>query len=52
MVRCYRSARAHGWSPAEISRYWEREVWPGSYVVDEERTAASLMLLHELLAAL
>jgi transposase len=32
--------------------YWAREVWPGSYVVDEERTAASLMLLHELLAAL
>ena len=52
MVRCYRSARAHGWSPTEIYRYRAREVWPGSYVVDEERTAASLMLLHELLAAL
>ncbi len=52
MVRCYRSARAHGWTPEEIYRYWQREVWPGGYVVDEERTAASLMLLAELVAAL
>lgn len=52
MVRCYRSARAHGWTPEEIYRYWQREVWPGGYVVDEERAAASLMLLAELVAAL
>lgn len=52
MVRCYRSALAHGWSPEEIYRYWQREVWPGGYVVDEERTAASLALLADLLDAL
>lgn len=52
MVRCYRSALAHGWTPGEIYRYWQREVWPGRYVVDEVRSAASLMLLAELVAAL
>ncbi|GBC87834.1 hypothetical protein HRbin12_01852 [bacterium HR12] len=52
MVRCYRSALAHGWTPEEIYRYWQREVWPQGYVVDEERSAASLMLLADLVAAL
>ncbi|GIV00236.1 MAG: hypothetical protein KatS3mg014_1851 [Actinomycetota bacterium] len=52
MVRCYRSALAHGWTPEEIYRYWQREVWPQGYVVGEERSAASLMLLADLVAAL
>ena len=52
IVRGYGSALERGWDAEEIYRYWGTEVWPGSYVVDEEREAQTLMLLHELVAVL
>ncbi len=52
IVRSYRSALDRGWTPSGIYRYWLREVWRGSYVVDDEREAESLFLLNELVAAL
>ena len=52
IVRGYGSALERGWTPEQIYRYWDHEVWPGSYVVDEEREAQTLVLLHELVAVL
>jgi hypothetical protein len=52
IVRGYGSALERGRDAEEIYRYWGTEVWPGSYVVDEEREAQTLMLLHELVAVL
>ena len=52
IVRGYRSALERAWTPAQIYAYWQREVWPRAYIVDEERSAESLYLLNELVAAL
>ena len=52
IVRGYRSALERAWDPAQIYAYWQREVWPRAYIVDEERPAESLFLLNELVAAL
>jgi len=52
IVRGYRSALERAWSPSQIYAYWQREVWPRAYIVDEERPAGSLLLLNELVAAL
>lgn len=52
IVRGHRSALERGWTPEDIYRYWRNEVWPGSYVVDGEREAQTLLLLHELVAVL
>jgi len=52
IVRGYRSALERAWSPTQIYAYWQREVWPRAYIVDEERPAQSLFLLNELVAAL
>jgi hypothetical protein len=51
IVRGHESAVRRGWSSEQVYAYWRSEVWPGQ-VVDEERTAGSLRLLLELLAAL
>jgi hypothetical protein len=52
IVRGYRSALERGWSNATIYRYWQDEVWRGSYTVDHEREAETLVLLRELVAVL
>lgn len=52
IVRGYRSALDRAWTPEQIYAYWQREVWPRAYLVDEERSAESLYLLNELVAAL
>jgi hypothetical protein len=52
VVRGYRSSLERGFTPATIYRYWQREVWRGSYTVDEERDAETLFLLHELVDVL
>lgn len=52
IVRGYRSALERGWSPADVYGYWQREVWRGSYTVDHERGAETLVLLNELMAVL
>ena len=52
VVRGYGSALERGWTPEQIYGYWRSEVWPGSYVVDDEREAQTLTLLHELVAVL
>lgn len=51
-VRCYRSALKRGWSAESIYRYWQGEVWRGTYSADVERGAETLVLLNELLASL
>jgi len=52
IVRGYRSALERGWTHPQIFSYWKGEVWPRGYVVDEARETETLMLLHELVAAL
>jgi hypothetical protein len=52
LVRGYRSALERGWTHSQIFSYWNGEVWPRGYIVDEERETETLMLLHELVAAL
>lgn len=52
IVRGHRSALARGWTPETIYRYWQREVWRGTYVVEDERLATSLALLSEVVSAL
>ena len=52
IVRGYGSALERGWTPEEIYRYWRSEVWPGACVIDDEREAQTLLLLHELVAVL
>jgi hypothetical protein len=52
VVRSYRGALERGWSPDTIYRYWRSEVWRGSYSVDHEREAETLILLSELVAVL
>jgi hypothetical protein len=52
IVRGYRSALERAWTPEQVYRYWQREVWPRAYTVDEEREAESLSLLNELVAAI
>ena len=52
VVRGYRSALERGWTHETIYRYWQQEVWRGSYSVDEERESETLMLLHELVPVL
>lgn len=52
IVRGYRSALERAWTPEQVYSYWQREVWPRAYTVDEEREAESLSLLNELVAAL
>jgi hypothetical protein len=52
IVRGYRSALDRAWRPDQIYAYWQREVWPRAYIVDDERSAESLYLLNELVAAL
>jgi hypothetical protein len=52
LVRGYRSALERGWTHPQIFSYWNGEVWPRGYIVDEERETETLMLLHELVAAL
>jgi hypothetical protein len=51
-VRGYRSALKRGWTAASIYRYWQREVWRGTYSTDRERDAETLALLNDLLASL
>ncbi len=52
IVRGHRGALGRGWSPEDVYRYWQREVWPGGYTVEPERRAESLALLFELVTAL
>ena len=52
IVRGHRSAVARGWTAEAIYRYWQREVWRGTYAVDQERPSSSLALLSELVSAL
>jgi len=52
IVRGHRSALARDWTPEAIYGYWQREVWRGTYGVDQERPASSLALLSELVSAL
>jgi len=52
LVRGYRSALDRGWTPSSVYGYWQREVWPRSHTIDEEREIESLFLLNELVAAL
>lgn len=51
-VRGYRSALKRGWVPEAIYRYWQREVWRGTYAIDRERGSETLRLLNDLLASL
>jgi hypothetical protein len=51
-VRGYRSALLRGWTPAAIYRYWQEEVWRGTYAADDELHAETLLLLNELLCTL
>jgi len=52
IVRGFRGALRRGWTPASVYEYWQREVWPRGYTVEEARETESLFLLHELVAAL
>jgi len=53
LARSHRGALARGFTPPAIYDYWAKEVWTGANVlVDEERSAASLLLVNELLAVL
>ena len=52
IVRGHRSALERGWSPETIYGYWQREVWRGSYSVDDEREAETLQLLNDLVNVL
>lgn len=52
VVRGYRGALERHWSPEQIYRYWQDEVWPGPYSVDDERESETLLLLFELVNAL
>lgn len=52
IVRGYRSARRRGWTPEAVYRYWQREVWRGTYAVDGERRTEALALLSDLVSAL
>jgi hypothetical protein len=52
MARGYRGALARGFTPSTIYEYWATEPWTSSVVVDEERSAGSLLLVNELLAVL
>lgn len=52
IVRGFRGALGRGWTTASVYQYWQREVWPRGYTVEEEREAESLFLLHELVGAL
>jgi hypothetical protein len=53
MVRSYRGALARGFTPSTIFDYWAKEPWTGSNVlVDEERSAETLLLVNELLSVL
>jgi len=52
VVRSYHGALERGWSPETIYRYWQTEVWRGSYSVDHGREAETLLLLSELVAVL
>lgn len=51
-VRGIRSALDRGWTPASIYAYWQDEVWRGTYAIDREREAETLLLLNDLLATL
>jgi hypothetical protein len=51
-VRGYRSALKRGWVPESIYRYWQREVWRGTYAIDRERGSETLGLLNDLLSSL
>jgi hypothetical protein len=51
-VRGYRSAIKRGWVAESIYRYWQREVWRGTYAIDRERRSETLRLLNDLLASL
>jgi hypothetical protein len=51
-VRGYRSALKRGWTAESIYRYWQREVWRGTYAIDRERDSETLMLLNDLLVSL
>ena len=52
LVRGYRGALERHWSAEQIYGYWQDEVWPGPYSVDEERDAETLLLLNDLVQAL
>ncbi|HEX6332316.1 MAG TPA: hypothetical protein VF129_13670 [Actinomycetota bacterium] len=51
-ARGHRSALLRGWTPATIHRYWQEEVWRGTYAADDEVQAETLLLLNELLSTL
>ena len=51
-VRGYRSALKRGWVPQSIYRYWQHEVWRGTYAIDRERESETLPLLNDILASL
>jgi hypothetical protein len=52
MLRGYRGALARGFTPSMIYEYWATEPWTSSVAVDDERDAASLLLVNELLNVL
>ncbi len=53
MVRSHRNAVARGFAPSDVFEYWANEPWTGAnVVVDEERSAETLLLVNELLAVL
>jgi hypothetical protein len=53
MVRSHRNALARGFTPADVFDYWANEPWTGAnLIVDEERSAETLLLVNELLAVL
>ncbi len=51
-VRSYRSAVLRGWTAGAIYRYWQDEVWRGTYSAESEVEAQTLLLLNELLCTL
>jgi hypothetical protein len=51
-VRGYRGAIGRGWTPGQIYRYWQHEVWRGSYAIDDEQSAPTLALLFQIINAL
>ena len=52
IARGYHRALERGWTHEGIYEYWASEIWRGSYVVEDERSAETLSLLVDLVGAL
>ena len=53
MVRSFRSARARGWYPEEIYRWWQRQVGiAGSVMIDPQQHADTLFQVARRVGAL